>query len=686
MDNRSDASNTGFSRKSAILSGLCLAVVSGAIVLFSCSSRLDSAREHVLRGYEEHVSAWLSGTDTAVDLWRKDMAEQRLRISGSETYRLFASDLFGLDKRVAGSINENVHRFANTEKNTAALSEEVPVIRRILFDFMNYNGLLDVRLINAAGQTILSATNSPVPLSQEQGKAAQQVMKDGSLQVLPIRSTVNGLVLDVFEPMYDLEAQDTRVAVFMSSQPILAQVTQFLARPKQEDLAVASLIQRNGTSWEYVQMPAPRPLDANFSAQLTDQGGKLPFSLRESVQNGSSVYSSSIFIPGLNWGIVHEIPAEVVNRSIFHAELPIYIVGMLSWMSILLIGALLWWIGIGRREKSITAELRRLNQLVLRQKELLDCVNISLDIGVFMADVKGQIRVCNRALAAIFNLEEKDVNDQNLVSIFSSGDSSELLDRIRKVALENREDGFEMSMDQNGSSRLYRMTLYPFLDASEGNMHKSIRGAVVTMSDITEFRRRSERMRLQQQSLITAFARAEESADPYLYGHSRRMSALGALIADSLGMGEDGKNTIVMGSMLSQMGKLFVPRELLTKKGRLTEEELAEVRKAPEHAWNLVKDIEFDLPVPRALYEMYENMDGSGYPRGLSGEDILPEARVLSVLNAFCAMVSARSYREGMSEKDAMKILKDNPCFDQHVVEHLGKVLETPEGCLAIKE
>ena len=205
------------------------------------------------------------------------------------------------------------------------------------------------------------------------------------------------------------------------------------------------------------------------------------------------------------------------------------------------------------------------------------------------------------------------------------------------------------------------------------------------MKDITEFRRRSERQRQQQRSLIDAFTRVEACADPYLHGHSRRMAALGELVARSMGLSEDSRNTLVMGAQLSQIGKLFIPRELLTKAERLTPEELAEVRKAPEHAVDLLKDIDFDLPVVRALYEMYENPDGSGYPSGLSGEAILLEARILSVLNAFSAMVSARSYREGKSVDEALAELRNPARYDQNVVASLAEVLESPDGVKALK-
>jgi len=163
------------------------------------------------------------------------------------------------------------------------------------------------------------------------------------------------------------------------------------------------------------------------------------------------------------------------------------------------------------------------------------------------------------------------------------------------------------------------------------------------------------------------------------------MAALGELLAQRMELSEDSRNTVVMGAQLSQIGRLFIPRDLLTKSGRLTPEELAEVRKAPEHAAGLLENIDFDLPIARALHEMYENPDGSGYPCGLKGDAILPEARVLAVLNAFCAMVSARSYREGKSVGDALDELRNPARFDQAVVEQLAAVLETAEGLKAMK-
>lgn len=685
MNSREHVSFSGFSKKPSLLAAIGLAIVSGGIALLVCSSQLESRRLDVMHGFEQDVISWLDGAGQAVNIWNEDMRKLRLRVSESETYRLFSGDLFGLDSHVVGAIN-NAEQKADLPGAAAVLSEEVPAIRRILLEFMNYNGLLDARLVNRSGQTILSAYSTPSPLTEEQSRASLETMKTGKTVFLPVRGSVSGLVLDVFEPVYDLDSPDTCVAVFMSSVPVLSKVTQFTARPKQNDMSTAAMIQKKGDVWEKMQVPAPVRLSDSLSRALTEKGGALPFALRRSVSEESGmVYSMSVFFPGLNWSLVHETPEAVVNRVILRAELPVYAVGVLGWLSFMLLSGLLWWMGFGRQQRAVASELQRLNQIISRQKELLDSVNLSLDIGLFMADVKGQIRVCNPALAAILGKDEKDVSDQMLFSCFPMEAATTLLDRIRQVAINNREDGCEIYLEQNGEKRLYRVTLFPFMDAGGESVRSSIRGAVVTMKDITEFRRRSERMRQRQHSLIEAFTRAEESVDPYLAGHSHRMARLGELLAADMGLSEDGRNTVIMGALLSQVGKLFIPRELLTKKGRLTPEELEQVRQAPDHAFRLMENVDFDLPVARALHEMYEHMDGSGYPRSLKGEEILPEARVLAVLNAFCAMVSSRAYRKGMDEKEAVEELVNNACFDQTVVEHLKNVLKTPEGIVAAR-
>lgn len=675
---------SGISKKYALLAAVCIALASGGLILFFCSSQLESRRAEVLTLYREHVAAWLNDAVRSVDIWDTSMQKLRSRVSSSETYRLFASDLFALDSDVAGNINNAEHgiSFSGT---AAVLSEEVPAIRRILLEFMNYNGLLDARLVNQSGQTILSALGTPPPLSQQQKEKARQAIASGKPVYLPVRPCPNGLALDVFDPVYDLENAEKRVAAFMATIPVLARITQFTARPKQHDLSTAYMVQSNNGSWELLRVPSPLPVRAELAQELARNTGNLPFGSRASVAEGGMVYSMSVFIPYLGWSIVYETPASIIERLLFRAELPVYVGGGLGWLCFMLFCGLIWWMGMGRQQRNMNRELGRLHRLVSRQKEFLDCVASSLDFGLFMADVKGQIHLSNAAFAAMIGKRDENVDGQLLFSCLPVDVASELLDNIRQAAIGNTGVDCEIRLEQDGESHLFRVTIYPFLDAGGENLRTSMRGAVVTMKDITRFRLRSERMRRQQYGLIEAFIRAEESVDPNLAGHSRRMARLAELLAVSMGLSEEKKETIIMGALLSQAGKLFISRDILAKKGRLSPQEREQVLQAPAHVYGILKDIDFDLPVAQALHEMYECMDGTGYPQGLKGDQILAEARILAVLNAFCAMTSGRSWRKSLDEKAAIAQLEESVRFDQAVVEHLKNVVDTPEGLYAAR-
>ena len=168
--------------------------------------------------------------------------------------------------------------------------------------------------------------------------------------------------------------------------------------------------------------------------------------------------------------------------------------------------------------------------------------------------------------------------------------------------------------------------------------------------------------------------RAIESVDVNLIGHSMKMEHVADLLSGAMSLPDKDRETLRLAARLSQVGKIFVPRELLTKKGKLTPEEQAEVMRAPEYAYGILRDMQFNLPVPDAVFQMGERMDGSGLPQHLAGEAINHNARILAVVNAFCAMVSPRSYRAGMQPEEAVTLLMKDKGFDSQIVSALANV------------
>ncbi|MCG8355613.1 MAG: HD domain-containing protein [Kiloniellales bacterium] len=166
---------------------------------------------------------------------------------------------------------------------------------------------------------------------------------------------------------------------------------------------------------------------------------------------------------------------------------------------------------------------------------------------------------------------------------------------------------------------------------------------------------------LQFQETVAALVRSIESQDPYLAGHSRRLGGFATDVARRIGAGPSEVTTLGIAANLSQIGKLAVPREILTKPERLTEAERATLRGHVEHAQSVLETIDFGLPVLETIVQMHERIDGAGYPRGLAGEQIRRSAQVLGLCDWFCARVEPRAHRAGMSPEKALEILEQHP-------------------------
>lgn len=155
-------------------------------------------------------------------------------------------------------------------------------------------------------------------------------------------------------------------------------------------------------------------------------------------------------------------------------------------------------------------------------------------------------------------------------------------------------------------------------------------------------------------SLLATFSAALEARDPYLRGHSARVTSLAEGLARRLGWRDERLDGLRLGGTLHDVGKIAVTASVLCKPGPLTEEELAEIRTHPLAGARLIGAIlDFEPALPYVLHH-HERWDGAGYPHGLAAEEIPIEARLLGVADAFDAMTSLRSYRPALSVEQAL--------------------------------
>ena len=148
--------------------------------------------------------------------------------------------------------------------------------------------------------------------------------------------------------------------------------------------------------------------------------------------------------------------------------------------------------------------------------------------------------------------------------------------------------------------------------------------------------------------MIAALARSIEVRDPYTAGHQRRVGELAAAMALCMELGEERAEGLRVGGLLHDVGKINIPAEILAKPGLLTTMEYELIKGHARAGYDILAAIHFPWPVAEMALQHHERADGSGYPGGLSGEDILPEARILAVADVVEAMASHRPYRAAL--------------------------------------
>jgi len=192
------------------------------------------------------------------------------------------------------------------------------------------------------------------------------------------------------------------------------------------------------------------------------------------------------------------------------------------------------------------------------------------------------------------------------------------------------------------------------LQQSYGKLEKLIEGIAYSITEIVEIR------------------------DPYLRGHHQRVSQLATAIAQEMKLPQDKIEGVKIASLVHDVGKVNLPTEIVSKPSALVEVEFNLLKNHPRTGYEILKKVNFPWPIAEIVFQQYEKIDGSGYPRGLKGAEILIEAKILGVANVVEAMSSYKSYRPALSiDESLMEISKyKNILFDPEVVDTCLKLFK----------
>ncbi|MDO9576528.1 MAG: HD domain-containing protein [Candidatus Cloacimonadales bacterium] len=179
------------------------------------------------------------------------------------------------------------------------------------------------------------------------------------------------------------------------------------------------------------------------------------------------------------------------------------------------------------------------------------------------------------------------------------------------------------------------------------------------------------------ESILKALQSAIEVWDPYTAQHQKRVAQLALAVAEEMKLSNSRKELLRYAALLHDIGKINLPLELLSKPGKLENCEINLIHRHSEIGFEILKRIDFPPEVAQIVLQHHEMIDGTGYPRGLFGSEILLEARILMVANTIEAISSNRPYRPVIGMKEAQDEIKKNrgSKYDPEVVDACMLVL-----------
>ena len=330
--------------------------------------------------------------------------------------------------------------------------------------------------------------------------------------------------------------------------------------------------------------------------------------------------------------------------------------------------------------QDITARKQAEEELMLQKAHFQQLFENSPE-AIAILDHSDRILNANRGFEELFGYTIEECKNQCITELIVPKKLISEASRLSQIVMSNgtaqhnetvrkRKDGSEVNVAVLG---------YPI------HFQDSQVGVYAIYSDITE-RKKSEKtiqstlkkLRKAMGGIIHVMVSTVEARDPYTAGHQQRVAELARTIAQEMGMSKEEVDGIRIGGSIHDLGKIKIPAEILSNPGRITDAEFSLIKTHPEVAYGILRDIEFSRPVAEMVYQHHEKINGSGYPRGLDSDEILPEAKILTIADVVEAIASHRPYRPALGIKIALDEITSNRgvLYDAEGVDACLRVFE----------
>jgi len=292
---------------------------------------------------------------------------------------------------------------------------------------------------------------------------------------------------------------------------------------------------------------------------------------------------------------------------------------------------------------------------------------------VVVVDAVGAIMFANPAALAMFGVSSREAMGRSAFRFIHPDDLEQLTTRFVELLHrpgESKTDKVRF-MSPAGDTRVLEIVATNLLEDAV------ISGIVVNGHDVTERDHYLASLEATLDAVTVSASNMVELRDPYTAGHQRQVAWIAGAIARELALSGEEVEGIEVAAAIHDIGKIAIPAEILVRPGRLSPAEFEIVKTHCQAGHDIVAEIPFPQPVAEMILQHHERLDGSGYPRGLQGDEILLGSRIVAVADVFSAMASYRPYRPALGVEAALDELRtDNGrLYDLDAVDSVVRVV-----------
>lgn len=307
---------------------------------------------------------------------------------------------------------------------------------------------------------------------------------------------------------------------------------------------------------------------------------------------------------------------------------------------------------------------------IAKRDEQLRLITDNMLDMICQVNAEGRIEYISPSCQNILGYRPEEMLQKSFLSFLHPDDRANVVNSWRLIVEKGQEffskkipERIEFRHRHYDGSFVWLETVGNFLFDKNG----CLSGVVYGLREIAERKMAEEKLRQNVDKLkeavegvIQAMSRTVEMRDPYTAGHQRRVAKLACAIAQEMKLNEDQIEGIRIASAIHDIGKIYVPAEILSKPGQINGIEFNLIKTHPNIGFDILKTIEFSWPIANIILQHHERRNASGYPFGLSGEEILIEARILAVADVVEAMASHRPYRPALGIEKALEEISRN--------------------------